>query len=78
MKKITRLLDEQQRNLFNIISGNFEISKQQIDELKKEMKELRHSIELTENILEDKKACMEENLGHIESRIQEIYGYQLQ
>ena len=29
-KIITRALDEQQNNLFNIISGNFEISKQQI------------------------------------------------
>ena len=26
-KKITRALDEQQKNLFNITSGNFEISK---------------------------------------------------
>ena len=29
---ITRALGEQQKNLFNIISGNFEISKQQISE----------------------------------------------
>ena len=40
-KIITRALDEQQKNLFNIISGNFEISKQQIAELKKEINELR-------------------------------------
>ena len=44
-KLITRALDEQQKNLFNIISGNFEFSKQQIAELKKEINELRHSIE---------------------------------
>lgn len=46
-KKLTKLakaLDEQQNNLLNIISGNLEISKQQIAELKKEIKELRQSI----------------------------------
>ena len=35
-KIILRALDEQQKNLFYIISGDFEISKQQIAELKKE------------------------------------------
>ena len=76
-KIITRALDEQQKSLFNIISGNFEISKQQISELKKEINELRQSIEHTEKVLEDKVARVEENLGHIESRVQEIYDYQL-
>ena len=33
-KIMTRALGEQQKNLFNIISGNFEISKQQIADLK--------------------------------------------
>ena len=59
-KMITRALDEQQKNLFNIISGNFEISKQQIVELKKETNELRKSIEHTENVLEAKVARVEE------------------
>ena len=75
-KIITRALDEQQKNLFNIISGNFEISKQQISELKKEINELRQSIEHTENVLEDKVARVEENLGHIERRVREMYDYQ--
>ena len=66
-KIVTRALDEQQKNLFSIISGNFEISKQQIAELKKEINELRHTIEHTENVLEDKVARVEENLEHIET-----------
>ena len=66
--KITRALDEQQKNVFNIISGNFEISQQQIAELKKEINELTQSIEHTENVLQDKVAHVEENSGHIESR----------
>ena len=43
-KIITSALDEQQQNLFNIISANFEISNQQIDEPKKEINQLRHII----------------------------------
>ena len=34
-KIITKTLDEQLKNLFKTISGNFEISKRQIAELKK-------------------------------------------
>lgn len=37
----------------------------------------RERTEDIENILEDKVACVEENLGHIESCIQEMYGYWL-
>ena len=73
---ITRALDEQQKNLFNIINGNFEISRQQIAELKKEINELRQSIEHTEDKV-DKVVRVEENLGHIENRVQEMYDYQL-
>ena len=76
-KIITRTLDEQQKNLFNIISGNFEILKQQNAELKKKISELKQSIGHTENVLEDKVACVEENLGYTDSRIQEMYDYQL-
>ena len=53
-KIITRALDEQQKNLFNIISGNFQISKLQIAEFKKKINESRQSIKHTENVLEDK------------------------
>ena len=62
---------------FNIISGNFEISKQQIAEIKKEINQLRHSTEHTENVLEDKVARVEENLRRIENRVQEMCDYQL-
>ena len=72
---ITRALDEQQKNLFNIRSGIFEISKQQIVELKKEINELRKSIEHTENVLEAKVARVKRS--HMESRVQEMYDYQL-
>ena len=59
--------------MFNIVSGNCEISKQQIAEPKKEINELRQSIEHSGNTLKDKAAHMEENLGHIEGHVQEMY-----
>ena len=40
-KLITKAIDEQQKNFLNIIKGNFEILKQQIAELKKEINKLR-------------------------------------
>ena len=62
--------------MFNIIRGNFKISKQQIAELKKEINELRQSIEHTENLLEDKVARVKGNLRHIGNRVQQMYEYQ--
>ena len=38
---------------------------------------LRQSIKYTENVLEEKVPRVEENLGHTESRVQEMYDYQL-
>lgn len=63
--------------MYSIIKGNFEISKQQITDLKKEIKELRQIIEHAVNVLEDRVACVKEKIGNIESRIREIYDYQL-
>ena len=63
--------------MFNIISGNFEISKQQIDKLKKKVIELRQNIKHTEHVLRDKVAQVEENLGHIESLLQGMFDFQL-
>lgn len=37
-KMMTKTLDEQQRNMLNIMKGDFEISKQKNPELKKEVK----------------------------------------
>ena len=41
------------------------------------MKEFSQSREHTKNVLEEKVARVEENIGHIESRVQEMYDYQL-
>ena len=57
---ITKAIDEQQKNLHNFIKRNFEISKQQIADLKKEIRELKQIIEHAENVLEDRLASAEE------------------
>ena len=76
-KIITKALDEHQKNLFNIIKDNFEISKQQIAVLKREINELRQSTEHAENVLEDRVARVQEKSRNIESHIRETYDYQL-
>ena len=53
MAKIISRALEQQQNFFNITSGDFEISVQQIAEPKKEINELRQTIEHTEDVFED-------------------------
>ena len=45
---------QQEKNISNLISENFSITKQQIEEVKKEVLDLRKSIEFTENQLEKK------------------------
>ena len=60
-KITTRVFDEKQMNFFNIIRGNFKISKHQIAELKKKNKnnnELRQNIEHAKNVLEEGVARM--------------------
>ena len=45
---------QQEKSISDLISGNFPITKQQIEEVKKEVLDLRKSIESTENQLEKK------------------------
>ena len=50
---------QQEKNISNLTSGNFSITKQQIEEVKKEVLDLQKSIEFTENQLENKRANIE-------------------
>ena len=50
---------EKKKNISNLTSGNFSITKQQIEEVKKEVLDLQKSIEFTENQLENKRANIE-------------------
>ena len=68
---------QQEKNISNLISENFSITKQQIEEVKKEVLDLRKNIEFTENQLEKKVNNAESKLAYIEHRIEEIYDYQI-
>ena len=61
----------------NLISGNFSIIKQQIEEVKKEVLDLRKSIQFTENQVEKKVSNAENKLVDIKQRIEKIYDYQI-
>ena len=45
---------KQQKNIVNIISGNFEITMKEIKDLKAEVSDLKDSLEFTENVIEKK------------------------
>ena len=53
---------EKKKNISNLTSGNFSITKQQIEEVKKEVLDLQKSIEFTENQLENKRANIEHRI----------------
>ena len=58
IRKVFKEEFAEQENISNLISGNFSITKQQIEEVKKEVLDLRKCIEFTENQLEEKgKQC---------------------
>ena len=61
----------------NLISGNFSKIKQQIEEVKKEVLDLRKSIQFTENQVEKKVSNAENKLVDIKQRIEKIYDYQI-
>ena len=45
---------KQERNILNIISGNFEITMNEIKNLKQRFSELKSSLDFTEDVLEKK------------------------
>ena len=53
---------QEKKNISNLTSGNFSITKQQIEEVKKEVLDLLKSIEFTENQLENKRANIEHRI----------------
>ena len=68
---------KEERNILNIISGNFEITMNEIKNLKQEISELKSSLDFTEEVLEKKVEKLEENMKDVDARIQDIYEYQV-
>ena len=58
--------EKQQKNLLNLMSGNLEITMNEIKSIKTEMNDLKKSIELTENVLEEKVQKCQEKAEHLD------------
>ena len=67
---------KQERNILNIISDNFEITMNEIKNLKQEISELKSSLDFTEEVLEKKVEKLKENMKDVDARMQDIYEYQ--
>ena len=68
---------KQEQNLVKIISGNLEITVQEIKSLKNEMNELKKSMKFTQNNLEERVNSIEENMCSVKEDLKEIDKYQI-
>ena len=68
---------KQEKNIVNIISGNFEITMKEIKDLKAEVSDLKDSLEFTENVIEKKGEKLETELDDLEGKVQVIWDYQI-
>ena len=74
-KLIKRIFEDefkkQEQNFAKIISGNLEITLQEIKSLKNEVNELKKSMEFTQNNLEERVNNAEENMSKVKEELQE-------
>ena len=68
---------KQKRSILNIISGNFEISMNEIKNLKLEISEIKSSLDFKEDVLQKKVEKLEENMKDVDASIRDIYEYQV-
>ena len=68
---------KQEKNIINIISGNFEITMKEINDLKAEVSDLKDSLEFTENVIEKKVEKLETELDNLKDKVQDIWDYQI-
>ena len=67
----------QQKNIVTLISGNFEITMQEIKKVNNEINELKTSIEHTDEVLQERMEKIEEKYDHVNSKVNQIYEYQM-
>ena len=66
---------KQEKNI-NIVSGNFEITMNEIRDLKAEVSsDLKDSLEFTENVIEKKAEKLKTELDNLEDKVQGIWDY---
>ena len=76
--------EKQEKNIENLISTNFKITMEEIKKsqnerknLGKEICDMRSSLDLTENVLEEKVKKLEERSENMEAELQEFYNNQI-
>ena len=70
MKEISQ--DEfksQELKILNIISGNFEITMNEMKNLKQEISELKSSLDFKEDVLKKKVEKLEESMKYVDARV---------
>ena len=68
---------KQEKNIINIISGNFEITMKEIKDLKAEVSDIKGSLEFTEIFIEKKVEKLKTELDSLEDKVQDIWDYQI-
>ena len=69
--------EKQQKNLLNLISGNFGITMTEIKKVQSDINELKASLEHTETVLEEKVAKAEKKVEKLQEQINELWDYQV-
>ena len=60
-------------NILNIISGNLEITMNKIKNLKQKIREVKSTLDFTEDVFQKKVEKLEENMKYVDTRIRDIY-----
>ena len=63
---------KQQQQISKIIENNLVITKQKIGKLREEIKDLKKSIDFTENVLEEKVAKVEQNTCQLQGKFKKV------
>ena len=72
-----KILQKSRKKNINIISGNFEITRKEIKDVKAEVSDLKDSLEFTDNVKETKVEKLEAELDNLEDKVQDIWDYQV-
>ena len=69
--------ERQQKNLLNLISGNFDITMTEIKKVQSDKNELKASLEHSETVLEEKVAKAEKKEEKLQEQVNDLWDYQV-
>ena len=68
---------KQQKNLLNLIIGNFDITMTEIEKVQSDINELKASLEHTETVLEEKVAKADKKVKKLQEQNNELWDHQV-